>query len=133
MSRSFGSSAVTSRPPIKSLPEETLSRPAIICSVVVLPQPDGPTSTANSPSAILRSSSGTTTREPYRFSTLSRVTSAMDHAFFLDAGNGRSAFDRACEVARRELAIREQEENDDRDLRDHEAGGRQVEHGHVTV
>src|SRR5260370_17837635 len=110
-----------------------LSRPAIICSVVVLPQPDGPTSTANSPSAILRSRWGTTVREAYRFCSPSRVTSAMDHAFFLIPETPESALDRASEIARREFAVGEQEENDDRDLRDHEAGGRQVEHGHVTI
>src|SRR6266581_8907934 len=133
MSRSFGGSAVTSRPPIRSLPEEMVSKPAIICSVVVLPQPDGPTSTANSPSSILRSRCGTTTKVPYRFSTLSRVTSAMNYAFFLIPETPESALDRAGEITRREFAVGEQEENDDRNLRDHEAGGRQVEHGHVTV
>jgi hypothetical protein len=50
MSRSFGSSALTTRSPIAISP--SVSSPAIIRSSVDLPQPDGPTSTMNSPSAI---------------------------------------------------------------------------------
>jgi hypothetical protein len=50
MSRSFGVSSFTTVPPIRISPSEISSRPATIRSAVVLPQPDGPTSTRNSPS-----------------------------------------------------------------------------------
>ena len=52
MSRSFGITSLTTRPPIRISPEEISSSPAIIRSSVDLPQPDGPTSTTNSPSAM---------------------------------------------------------------------------------
>src|SRR6478752_6638510 len=52
MSRSFGSTSFTTLPPMAISPPEISSRPAIIRSSVDLPQPEGPTSTANSPSAI---------------------------------------------------------------------------------
>ena len=50
MSRSRGRSCVTSRSPITTLPSVTSSSPAIIRRSVDFPQPDGPTSTMNSPS-----------------------------------------------------------------------------------
>jgi len=43
---------LTTRPSIESEPDEIDSRPAIIRKVVVLPQPEGPSSTMNSPSPI---------------------------------------------------------------------------------
>ena len=52
MSRSFGGSALTTRPSIAISPEVISSSPASIRSSVDLPQPDGPTSTTNSPSAM---------------------------------------------------------------------------------
>ena len=55
MSRSFGGTDVTSRSPMWIVPSSTGSSPASIRSVVDLPQPDGPTSTRNSPSATSRS------------------------------------------------------------------------------
>ena len=51
MSRWRGARSVTSRPPIEISPLVTSSRPAIARSSVDLPQPDGPTSAMNSPSA----------------------------------------------------------------------------------
>ena len=50
MSRSFGSSWFTTRPPIAISPALIGSRPATIRSSVDLPQPEGPTMTTNSPS-----------------------------------------------------------------------------------
>ena len=41
--------------PIRMVPEVTSSRPASMRSEVDLPQPEGPTRTMNSPSAISRS------------------------------------------------------------------------------
>src|SRR3546814_6723771 len=69
---------VTSRSPIRTLPLVTDSSPAIMRSVVVLPQPDGPTSTTNSLSAISRSSGGMTVTAPKDLVTFCRVTRAMD-------------------------------------------------------
>ena len=54
MSRSFGVSSFTSLPPIRRMPLVMSSSPATIRSAVVLPHPDGPTSTMNSPSATSR-------------------------------------------------------------------------------
>ena len=59
MSRSRGDSVFTTRSPIFITPVLMSSSPATIRSAVVLPQPDGPTSTRNSPSAISRSRSRT--------------------------------------------------------------------------
>ena len=54
MLRSLGSTSFISLSPIHSSPEVMSSRPAIIRRVVDLPQPEGPTSTMNSLSAISR-------------------------------------------------------------------------------
>ena len=53
MSRSLAGTWLTTRPSIESVPDVIDSSPAIMRSVVVLPQPDGPSSTMNSPSADL--------------------------------------------------------------------------------
>ncbi len=68
-----GGTSFISRPPILSSSPEIVSRPAIIRSVVLLPQPDGPTSTTNSPSPICRSRSRTAVREPPRSSYIFRT------------------------------------------------------------
>src|SRR5205809_593078 len=52
MSRSFGCTLLTTRSPIEIVPEVMFSSPASMRSSVDLPQPDGPTSTTNSPSSI---------------------------------------------------------------------------------
>src|SRR5690349_2103981 len=52
MSRSLGWTLLTTRSPIEIVPEVMFSRPASIRSRVDLPQPEGPTSTTNSPSSI---------------------------------------------------------------------------------
>ena len=54
MSRSGGATRVTSRRRSWTVPAVTFSSPAIIRSSVDLPQPDGPTSTTNSPVADLQ-------------------------------------------------------------------------------
>ena len=59
MSRSLGCTLVTSRPPMEMLPSSMSSNPASIRSAVDLPDPDGPTSTRNSPSVTSRSSAST--------------------------------------------------------------------------
>jgi len=52
--RSFGATSFMSLPSMYSSPPEISSRPATMRSVVVLPQPDGPTRTTNSLSLIVR-------------------------------------------------------------------------------
>ena len=52
MSRSREGTSLTTRSPILSSPSLISSSPATIRSAVVLPQPDGPTSTMNSRSPI---------------------------------------------------------------------------------
>ena len=52
MSRSAGSSWLTTRPPMAISPPVISSSPATMRSSVLLPQPRGPTMTMNSPSAI---------------------------------------------------------------------------------
>src|SRR4026208_1865136 len=77
MSRSFGGTSFTTRSPILSVPSLISSSPAIIRRLVVLPQPDGPTSTMNSPSAISRLKSSTAVTSPYFLVMWSNVTVAM--------------------------------------------------------
>ncbi len=64
MSRSFGSTAFTTRPAMETVPPEMSSSPAIIRSSVDFPQPDGPTSATNSPSATSKVSPGMTRSLP---------------------------------------------------------------------
>src|SRR6185295_11479342 len=54
MSRSMGARLLTTLPSMDTSPELIASSPAIILSVVVLPQPDGPTNTTNSLSRICK-------------------------------------------------------------------------------
>ena len=56
MSRSRGSVSFTGWPSMRIVPSVTSSSPATMRSAVVLPHPDGPTSTISSPSAMDRSS-----------------------------------------------------------------------------
>src|SRR4030081_3163264 len=77
-SRSLGGRALTTRSPIAMVPPLTSSSPAIIRSVVDLPQPDGPTSTANAPSGIVRLTSRTAWTAPYRLWMLLSTTAAME-------------------------------------------------------
>src|SRR6267143_4672148 len=77
MSRSFGGTSFTTSPPMAISPSVMSSRPAIMRSVVVLPQPDGPTSTTNSLSAMSRSMPRTAGTSSYSFTTLRRFTCAM--------------------------------------------------------
>src|SRR2546421_2207023 len=77
MSRSFGGTSLTIRSPILRSPAEISSRPAIIRRLVVLPQPDGPTRTMNSPSLIARFRSLTARTSPYFLVTWSKVTVDM--------------------------------------------------------
>src|SRR6476661_3348369 len=55
-----------SSPPIKISPAVGCSRPATIRRVVVLPQPDGPSSAKKLPSGTSRSMPSTAAKDPYR-------------------------------------------------------------------
>src|SRR5215218_457871 len=78
MSRSLGDRVLTTRSPIFMVPLEMSSSPATIRRAVDLPQPDGPTRTRNSPSAMSRSRSWTAWKPlSYCLLTLSRTTSAI--------------------------------------------------------
>src|SRR5438876_1187420 len=77
MSRSFGATPLTTRSPIAIRPPEISSSPAIIRKSVDLPQPEGPTSTQNSPSSTPMSTPCTTSVEPKLLRTPERVTDAM--------------------------------------------------------
>src|SRR5258706_5115449 len=77
MSRSFGATSFTTRSPIAILPAEISSSPAIILKSVDLPQPEGPTSTQNSPSSTPTSTPCRTSVEPKLLRTLERVSDAM--------------------------------------------------------
>src|SRR6185503_16074043 len=59
MSRSFGAMSLTTRSAIRISPDDASSSPATIRNAVDLPEPDGPTSTVNSPSGTDRSSVST--------------------------------------------------------------------------
>src|SRR5579864_7129999 len=65
MSRSMGGSSFTTLSPIRTWPELIDSSPATMRNVVVLPQPDGPTSTTNSLSRISRFTSLTACTSSY--------------------------------------------------------------------
>src|ERR1700719_310248 len=77
MSRSLGGRSLTICPPMTMSPALVSSSPAIMRKVVLLPQPEGPTSTTNSWSAMSRSMPCTTSRSANRFTTLLSVTCAM--------------------------------------------------------
>src|SRR5262249_21067685 len=77
MSRSFGGTSLTRSPPIQISPEVASSSPAIMRRVVDLPQPEGPTSTTNSLSAMSRSMPRTAGVFSKALTTWRSATSAM--------------------------------------------------------
>src|SRR5581483_1087595 len=76
MSRCEARLNVTSSPSSRILPEDGSSSPAIMRSVVVLPQPEGPSRTKNSPSAMVNDEARTAVKSPKRFCRLSSRISA---------------------------------------------------------
>ena len=70
--RLYGLLPVMSSSPIRMLPSVGSSSPATIRSVVVLPQPDGPSRAKNEPGGIVSERSSTATNEPKRLVTRSR-------------------------------------------------------------
>src|SRR5256885_209436 len=77
MCRSRGGRSETSRSPMRTVPPSIRSRPARQRSSVVLPQPDGPSSTMNSPSRTSRSTSLSATVLPKTLRTDSNATLDM--------------------------------------------------------
>src|SRR3954469_12318447 len=71
---------VMSSPPRVMRPASGCSKPAIMRSVVVLPEPDGPSSVKNSPSPTTTSTSCTATTSPYVLRRPSARTSAANRA-----------------------------------------------------
>src|SRR5213078_1848924 len=98
MSRSFGGMSLTIRPPISTVPALGRSSPATILSSVDLPQPEGPTSTVNSPLSMSRSIPFKTSRLAYRF----------DRARMLNAAISTPSLHGPCSEASQEIPSAEQ-------------------------
>src|SRR5262249_1668835 len=77
MARSFGGTSLTPSPSTAISPPVISSSPAIMRKVVDLPQPDGPTSTTNSLSAMSRSMALTASTSSYFLMTFRSVTCAI--------------------------------------------------------
>ena len=77
MSRSFGATLLTTRPPIAISPAVIVSSPAIMASSVDFPQPDGPTSTTNSPASTSRLMPFSTSTAPKLLLTLLTLSDAI--------------------------------------------------------
>src|SRR5919106_4190867 len=115
MSRSLAGTRFITRSSMRSSPAVIVSSPAIMRSVVDLPQPDGPSRTMNSPSSISSETSSTAGGPalPKRLLMRLRRTTAM--------ATGRS-LDRARRHALDHLLGEEDVGEDDRNHRDHQAG-----------
>src|SRR5262249_27094023 len=88
MSRSFGGTSLTTSPSTAISPALISSSPAIIRSVVVLPQPEGPTSTTNSLSAMSSSMPHTASLSSHRVTSLRSEARAMARASLVLGGAG---------------------------------------------
>src|SRR6478735_3134504 len=75
--RSAGRRSETSRSPISTRPDVRVSRPAMMRSSVVLPQPDGPSRATNSPSATVSDTSSSAFAAPNILPILSMTMPAM--------------------------------------------------------
>src|SRR5215813_9121908 len=109
--RSRGSQSVTRAAPMKMSPAVGVSSPAIMLSVVVLPQPDGPTSTTNSPSGTARSMASTARVEAKSLVSFSSRTAAT---LLPQEAEGEAAH---------EVFLDQEAEDDDRERRDRADGG----------
>src|SRR5215212_2186369 len=74
MSRYFGRISDTSLSPISTRPAVAVSRPERMRSAVVLPEPEAPSSTRNSPGSTCRFNSSSTRTGPKDFCILSKET-----------------------------------------------------------
>src|ERR1700736_474794 len=114
MSRSRGARSFTTRSAMRTSPSLISSKPAIMRSAVVLPQPDGPTRQMNSPSAMSRLSLSTASVPPaYRLVRLSSTTRAIRSA----------SLHCAREHAADEISLESEEHNERHDDRDDGTGG----------
>src|SRR3982750_4010232 len=89
-SRSAGCRFVTSRPPITISPAVAVSRPAIMRSTVVLPQPLGPRRTRNSPSTISSETSSTATAPLAKTLLTLLIETAPKRPPLLDGAGGQA-------------------------------------------
>src|SRR5690606_9873620 len=113
--RSRGARSLTLRSPIIMSPEVMSSRPTIIRSSVDFPQPDGPTRMMNSPSATSMLTSLTARKpSPYFLTMFFMVMAAIGST--LHCAGGQTGDD---------LALEQQDDDDDRDRGDHGPGGEQ--------
>src|SRR5438128_10248146 len=87
--RLAGCTAVRSLPSSLIAPREGSRKPAIICSVVVFPQPEGPRKEMNSPFPTARLKSSTTVCGPNCFATRSSSRKDMDASGCCCSGEGR--------------------------------------------
>ena len=79
--RAAGGRLVTSRPPISTRPPVAVSSPATIRRHVVLPQPDGPSSTVKLPAAIsIDTRSSATALPQWRLTSISRTDAPCEAA-----------------------------------------------------
>src|SRR4051794_18266312 len=81
MFRSLGSTSLTTRSPILMTPALGCSSPAMMASSVDFPQPDGPSSTMNSPSSTASEIPSSTDTAPKVLRTSSIVRRAMAASF----------------------------------------------------
>src|SRR4051812_34096612 len=93
MSRSIGARSLTTWSSIRMRPEVMLSSPATMRKVVVLPQPEGPTSTTNSLSRISRLTSLTACTSSYFLLRLRITTCAIGLPLHRAGDPGHVMFD----------------------------------------
>src|SRR5262245_61352194 len=108
MPRSLGVLSLTRAPPMRRSPEVMSSRPAMSRRRVDLPQPEGPTKTTKSLSAMSRLTPWIVSIRPNAFRTSLSTTLAM--ALPLDGAGGE---------ARHDLSLEDEDENDERQRDDH--------------
>src|SRR5689334_13074545 len=94
MSRSIGARSLTTLSSIRTRPEVMLSSPATMRSVVVLPQPDGPTRTTNSLSWMSRLTSLTACTSSYFLFSARITTWAMFLSLHRPGDAGDVMFDK---------------------------------------
>src|SRR6266581_9697644 len=94
MSRSIGAKSLTTFSSIRMRPEVMLSSPATMRKVVVLPQPEGPTSTTNSLSWISRFTSMTAWTSSYILLRPRMTTLAMYLSLYRSGDAGDVMFDK---------------------------------------
>src|SRR5438132_6442640 len=87
--RRLGLTDSRSRPSSVTDPDVASTKPAIICSVVVLPHPDGPRRETNSPFSTDNDSESTARWSPNRFVSLSRTRNDITLSPALSQGRGR--------------------------------------------